>query len=143
MDDDADKEQGQDPPFTGRWTATSSYDIYMVDTPKEDNGEEKKYTGEDKPPEKQLKRRRQRRRSKLRHGKNSNRGTGDNTPDNAENNEDPEDPAMKQDEQGDDKHSPGLLSDHSDGEDTTYQPISEEEDSLDDDTFILPDTQVE
>ena len=24
MDDDADKEQGQDPPFTGRWTTTSS-----------------------------------------------------------------------------------------------------------------------
>lgn len=22
----------------GRWTATSSYDIYMVDTPKEDDG---------------------------------------------------------------------------------------------------------
>ena len=34
MDDDADKEQEQDPPFTGRWTATSSYDVYMVDTPK-------------------------------------------------------------------------------------------------------------
>ena len=34
MDDDADKEQGQDPPFTGCWTATSSYDVYMVDTPK-------------------------------------------------------------------------------------------------------------
>ena len=32
MDDDADKEQGQDPPFTGHWTATSSYDVYMVDT---------------------------------------------------------------------------------------------------------------
>ena len=34
MDDDADKEQGQDPPFTGHWTATSSYDVYTVDTPK-------------------------------------------------------------------------------------------------------------
>ena len=34
MDDDANKEQGQDPPFTRRWTATSSYDVYMVDTPK-------------------------------------------------------------------------------------------------------------
>ena len=34
MDDDADNEQGQDPPFTGRWTATSPYDVYMVDTPK-------------------------------------------------------------------------------------------------------------
>ena len=34
MDDDAGREQGQDLPFTGRWTATSSYEVYMVDTPK-------------------------------------------------------------------------------------------------------------
>jgi hypothetical protein len=34
MDDDAGEEQAQSPPFTGRWTATSSYDVYMVDTPK-------------------------------------------------------------------------------------------------------------
>ena len=27
MDDDADEEQDQNPPFTGRWTATSSYDV--------------------------------------------------------------------------------------------------------------------
>ena len=39
MDDDAGDEQ--ETPLTGRWTATSSYDIYMVDTPKEANGEEK------------------------------------------------------------------------------------------------------
>ena len=32
MGDDAGDEQ--EPPPTGRWTATSSYDIYMVDTPK-------------------------------------------------------------------------------------------------------------
>ena len=38
MDDDAGDEQ--EPPPTGRWTATSSYDIYMVDTPKEGNGDE-------------------------------------------------------------------------------------------------------
>ena len=36
MDDDAGEEQ--EPPPTGRWTATSSYDIYMVDTPKESDG---------------------------------------------------------------------------------------------------------
>ena len=35
IDDDAGEEQ--EPPPTGRWTATSSYDIYMVDTPKENN----------------------------------------------------------------------------------------------------------
>ena len=40
MDDDADKEQSQYPPFTGRWMATSTYDVYMVDTPakKDDDG---------------------------------------------------------------------------------------------------------
>ena len=26
-DNDADEKQGQNPPFTGRWTATSSYDV--------------------------------------------------------------------------------------------------------------------
>ena len=31
MDNDADEEQAQNPPFTGRWTTTSSYDVYMVD----------------------------------------------------------------------------------------------------------------
>ena len=40
MDDNAGEEQ--EPPPTGRWTATSSYDIYMVDTPKEHNGEDQK-----------------------------------------------------------------------------------------------------
>ena len=53
MDDDAGDEQ--EPPPTGRWTATSSYDIYMVDTPKEGNGDE---TAEDDPSKKQPKRRR-------------------------------------------------------------------------------------
>ena len=37
MDDDAGDEQ--EPLPTGRWTATSSYDIYMVDTPKENNND--------------------------------------------------------------------------------------------------------
>ena len=38
MDDDAGDEE--DPLPTGHWIATSSYDIYMVDTPKEGNGDE-------------------------------------------------------------------------------------------------------
>ena len=29
MDGDAGEEEAQDPPFTGRWMATSSYDVYM------------------------------------------------------------------------------------------------------------------
>ena len=40
MDNDAGEEE--EPPPTGRWTATSSYDIYMVDTPKEGNSEDQK-----------------------------------------------------------------------------------------------------
>ena len=50
MDDDAGDEQ--EPPPTGRWTATSSYDIYMVNTPKEVDGDK---TMEDNPSKKQSK----------------------------------------------------------------------------------------
>ena len=39
MDDDEGEEQEPSP--IGRWTATSSHDIYMVDTPKENNDEER------------------------------------------------------------------------------------------------------
>ena len=72
MDDDAGEEQ--EPPPTGRWTATSSYDIYMVDIPKDGNGEG---IAEDDPSKKQPKRWHQRRRSKSRHSKNGDSGTGD------------------------------------------------------------------
>ena len=64
MDDDAGDDQ--EPAPTGHWKATSSYDIYMVDIPKDGNGEG---TAEDDPSKKQPKRRRQRRRSKSRHSK--------------------------------------------------------------------------
>ena len=74
MDDDAGDEE--EPLPTGHWTTTSSYDIYMVDTPKEGNGDE---TTEDDPSKKQPKRRRQRRRSKSRPGKSGDTGTGDNS----------------------------------------------------------------
>ena len=38
MDEDADGPTENTSPLvnTGRWTATSTYDVYMVDTPKED-----------------------------------------------------------------------------------------------------------
>ena len=53
MDDDAGEEQ--EPPPIGCWTTTSSYDTYMVDTPKDNNGDDKKDTVEDKLLEKQPK----------------------------------------------------------------------------------------
>ena len=40
MDDDAGGEE--EPPPTGRWTSRSSYDVYMVDTPKENDDKERK-----------------------------------------------------------------------------------------------------
>ena len=81
---DADAGDDQEPAPIGHWKATSLYDIYMVDTPKEGNGDG---TVEDDPSKKQPKRRRQRRRSKSRHSKNEDSGTGDNnTPDSAEDN---------------------------------------------------------
>ena len=72
----------------GRWTATSTYDVYMVDTPKEDDSGGGNDPVEDKPVEAPPKRRRQRRRSKLCHENDSNTGTGDNnTLENAEDQE--------------------------------------------------------
>ena len=53
IDDDAGDEQEPSP--TGRWTTTSSHDIYMVHTPKEDNDEEREDAAKDNPLEKQPK----------------------------------------------------------------------------------------
>ena len=55
MDDDAGEEEAQNPPFTGRWTATSSYDVYMVDAPKENSGDDKLNPVEDEPPKTEAK----------------------------------------------------------------------------------------
>ena len=97
MDDGAGDEQAQNPPFTGRGTTTSSYDVYMVDTPKENSDDDKEDPVEDKPPEIQPKRRRQQGRSKPRRRKDSNTGTGENnTLDDAEDNEDPAKPSFEQ-----------------------------------------------
>ena len=125
MDDDAGEEQ--EPPPKGRWTTTSSYDIYMVDTPRENNGEERKDTMEDNPLKKQPKQRRQCR-SKSRHSKNSNTITEeDNTPDGAKNNEDPVEPTSEQEEREDGRASPGEQAANEDSEDSNYLPLSEDE----------------
>ena len=80
MDDEGGDEQ--EPAPAGRWTATSSYDIYMVDAPKDGDGDG---TAEDGTSRKPPKRRRQRCRSKSRQSKNGDSGTRDNTtPDSSE-----------------------------------------------------------
>ena len=74
MDDDVGDEQ--EPAPVGRWKATSSDDIYMVDTQKDGDGDG---TVGDDAPKKQPKRRHQRRRSKSFQIKNGDSDTGDNT----------------------------------------------------------------
>src|SRR4051812_39169336 len=99
MDDDVEAEPAQNPPITGLWTATSTYDVYMVDTPekKDDNGTQD--PDEDKPVDEPPKRRRQWRRSRSRRGREGNTSTGDNdTPDNTEDPDHPMEPAFEQDE---------------------------------------------
>ena len=120
MDDDAGDEQ--EPPPTGRWTATSSYDIYMVDTPKEGDGDK---TTEDNPSKKQRKHRGQWRRSKSRHSKSSDTGTRDNNAlDSAEDNDNPLQPDLEQDVE---QASPPEQVAYGESEDDNYMPLSEDE----------------
>ena len=89
MDDDAG--ELQEPPLIGRWTANSSYDVYMVDTRKETNGGE---ATEDNPLGRKAKHVRHQRHSKPRH---INTGPGDeSTPDIAEEEYSPDQTTFKQ-----------------------------------------------
>src|SRR4051812_25111333 len=134
MDDEVGEEQ--EPAPVGHWTATSSYDIYMVDTPKDGDGEE---TAGDHTSKKQPKRRRQRRRSKSRQSKNGDSGTGDNsTPDSAEEHHPQQDSAQE-----DGEASPNERAADREVEDDNYMRPSEHEASLDDDEFVVPSDPAE
>ena len=110
----------------------------MVDTPKEGNGDE---TAEDDPSKKQPKRRRQRRRSKSRQSKIGDTGTGDNnTPDSAE---DGNNPLQHDLGQEDGEASPPERTADGEAEDDNYMPPFEDEASLDDDEFTVPEDPVE
>ena len=87
MDDDAG--DIQEPLLARRWTATSSNDIYMVDTAKETNGDE---AVEDNPSGEKTKHGRLRRHSKPRH---INTGPGDD-PDSTEEEYSPDQSIIKQ-----------------------------------------------
>ena len=99
MDDDAG--DIQEPPLTGRWTTTSSYDIYMVDTPKETNGHE---ATADNPSMKKAKHGRHQRRSKPRQGNTGARD--DSNLDGADDEYNPKQLAFEQAEQEDGHDSP-------------------------------------
>ena len=128
MDDDVGDEQSQNPPFTRRWTATSTYDVYMMDTPKKDGDDYKEDLVEDKPAEAPPKRRHQRRRSKSCRDKDGNTGTEDNnTPENAKDPEAPIEPTSEQDDREDGQIYPDDSVGNEDSEDSNYLPVSEED----------------
>ena len=134
MDDDVGDEH--EPTPIGHWKATSSYDIYMVDTPNEGNGDE---TVEDDPSKKQPKRRRQRRRSKSRHSKNSD----NNSPCDSGRDDNCTTPLAENDQDANCKHSTDPTSEHDDAKDKPHQSPSREENSPDDDAPIIPETHLE
>ena len=101
MDDDAGDEE--EPLPTGHWTPTSPHDVYMVDTPKENDDEERKDAAKGCS-------------AKSRLGRSSNHIN----------------PAIEQGEPADDKHGIEPSSDHSNMENQTEQPNSVEDNSPDD-----------
>ena len=110
----------------------------MVDTPKESDGNK---ATEDNPLEKQSKHRRHRRRSKPRHSKSSDTGTRDNNaPDSAEDDDNPLQPDL---EREDEQASPPEQAANGESEDDNYMPLSEDEVSLGDEEFIMPEDPVE
>ena len=118
--------------------ATSTYDVYIVDTPDKKNNEDNPSPDEDKPVDKPPKCRRQWRRSRSCRVKDSNTGTGDNeTPDDDEDPEYPIEPTSEQDDREEGEYSPRHAN-KEDAEDNNYMPESEEEVSLGDEDFIVP-----
>ena len=108
----------------------------MVDIPKDGNGDG---TTEEDPSKKQPKRRRQRRHSKSRHSKNGDSGTGDNnTPESAE-----ENPLQQDSAQEDGEASPHERAVDREVEDDNYMPPFEDEASLNDNEFVVPEDPVE
>ena len=76
--------------------------------------------------------------------KNSDTGTRENsTPDDAEDNEDPTKPSFEQAEREDGRASPDEQAVNDDSKDCNYMPLSEDEASLGDKDFIVPEEPVE
>ena len=116
----------------------------MVDTPEKTNNDDKEDPVEDKPPERQPKRQLPRCQSKSRRSKDCSLGIGkNNTPDDAENNEDPVKVTSEQGERDNGQVSPDEQVILEDSEDSNYLPLSEEEESLGNEEFIVPEEPIE
>ena len=110
----------------------------MVDTPKEGDGNK---TAEDNPSKKQSNHRRQWHHSKSRHSKSNDTGTRDNNaPDSAEDDDNPLQPDL---EREDEQASPVEQAADGESEDDNYMPLSEDEVSLGDEEFTVPEDPVE
>ena len=113
----------------------------MVDAPREKSDDDKEDPVENKPPETQSKYRRPKRRSK---SHRNNAGTGEKSaPDDAECNEDPVGARSKQEEQENGQASPDEQALPNDSEDGRYRPPSEDEESLGNEDFIVPEEPLE
>ena len=110
----------------------------MVDTPKETNSDE---AMEENPSKKKAKHGRRLRRSKPHQG---NTGTGDeDNPDGADDEYNPEQPAFEQAEQEDGHDSPDERATDGYPEEDNYMPLSEDEISIGDDEFGIPEDPAE
>jgi len=135
MDNDA----GEDSESMVYRIPASSHDIYMVDMPKEDDGD----NPEDKTPVQKPKRR-CRCRSKSSNSNNISKSTRRiDTLVNFEGNNDQTEPAMEQDELGHAEHSSEHTPEENDPEGRVHQTGPGQEDSADDDAFIVPEERVE
>lgn len=138
MDDD--EGQGQSSLSARRRTTTSWYDMCMVDTPNDDIDDDKEDQVEDKPPGTQFEHRHPRHRSRSRRpGENNTSNEGDTTPDN----KDPVEAGSEQEDQESGQDSPDEQVMYGDSEDSNYLPLSEEEESLDNEEFIMPEEPLE
>ena len=71
---------------------------------------------------------------------NSNTDTEDNdTPENAEDQENPIEPTSEQDDREDEKVDPDEQTGNNDSEDSNYLPLSEDDMSLGNEDFIMPE----
>jgi hypothetical protein len=135
-DDMEEEDRAPTPVNTGRWTATSTYDVYMVDTPS-GNGERTPANNGDDSGEAPSRRRKPRKRSKTKKGREAIAGTGENdTPEDLGDPDIPEYPLEDQ-ERPEDQRDP---EDPNDSEDDNYLPPVEEEDSPEDEDLIVPET---
>ena len=140
MDGDVEAEPGQNLPITGRWTTTSTYDVYMVDTPEKKDDDCTQDPDEDKPVDEPPKCQHQRWRSRSRRERERNTSIRENdTPDNAEDPENPVEPAFEKDEREEGQFTQKEFADREDSEDSNYLPVSEEDVSLSDEDFIVPE----